>query len=131
MLNSVVEVRIDKWLWAARVYKTRALATEACRGGAIKIEDQAVKPSRSVKIGDIISARVGVMTRTLKVLTLADKRVGPKLVDQLAEDQTPASEYLKEIQARQAPVVRPRGTGRPTKKERRQFEEFKETLGQS
>lgn len=131
MLNQVFEVRIDKWLWAARVFKTRSVATEACRGGAVKIDDQPVKPSRVVKIGDIISARVGVITRTLKVLALADKRVGPKLVDTLMEDQTPASEYLKEIQNRQAPIVRPRGTGRPTKKERRQFEEFKETLGQS
>jgi ribosome-associated heat shock protein Hsp15 len=131
MINPVLEVRIDKWLWAARVFKTRGLATEACRGGSVKIDDQPVKPSRSVKLGDVISARVGVITRTLKVLSLADKRVGPKLVDTIAEDQTPASEYLKELNARQAPLVRPRGSGRPTKKERRQFEEFKETLGQS
>ena len=120
-------VRIDKFLWAVRLYKTRALATEACRGGHIAVNGQGVKPAREVKPGDIITAQQGILTRTVKVTKPIERRVGPKLVEQFIEDQTPASEYLKVLQQKQAPVGRrEKGAGRPTKKDRRQMEEFLE-----
>lgn len=126
-MQSVEQVRLDKFLWAVRLYKTRAQATEACRGGHVTVGGQAVKPSREVRVGDVIGARAGGIQRTVKVLALADRRVGPKLVDTLVEDQTPASEYLKLMTAREAPVAkREKGAGRPTKKDRRQIERLLE-----
>jgi ribosome-associated heat shock protein Hsp15 len=119
------EVRIDKWLWAVRLYKTRALATQACRGGHVTIAGDSVKPSRSVRVGDVIAARTGELLKTVKVLGLIGNRVGPKLVDQYIEDLTPAAEYLRVEQAREVARSvphRPKGSGRPTKKERRQLE---------
>lgn len=118
-----MEVRIDKWLWAVRLFKTRTLATEAIRAGHVTLDDQPVKPSRDVKIGDVYSVRQDQLTRTVKVASLLDKRVGPKLVATYAEDLTPASEYLKQIQAREnAPLKRDPGAGRPTKRDRRAIE---------
>jgi ribosome-associated heat shock protein Hsp15 len=123
MTDPQPELRIDKWLWAVRLYKTRSLATEACRAGKVSIGGQPVKAARATKIGDVISAKSGDITRTVKVLALADKRVGPKLVDRLAEDQTPASEYLKQIELRKPQTLTwPKGSGRPTKKDRRDLE---------
>jgi ribosome-associated heat shock protein Hsp15 len=119
------EVRIDKWLWAVRLYKTRALATQACRGGHVTIAGDSVKPSRTVRVGDVIAARTGELLKTVKVLGLIGNRVGPKLVDQYIEDLTPAAEYLRVEQAREVARSvphRPKGSGRPTKKERRQLE---------
>ena len=123
-MDPVVEVRLDRWLWAVRLYKTRTFAAAACRGGHVTIGGQRVKPSHSVRISEVISARTGEITRTVKVTALLDRRVGPKLVENFLEDMTPASEYLRAIRAREelgAPQ-RERGAGRPTKKERRQLE---------
>jgi ribosome-associated heat shock protein Hsp15 len=111
------EVRIDKWLWCVRLFKSRSLATAACAAGKVRIAGEPAKPARSVKIGDLITAPTGHITRTVKVLALLDQRVGAKLVPNYLEDRTPASEYLK---PREAPSMRPPGTGRPTKKQRRQ-----------
>ena len=120
-------VRIDKFLWAVRLYKTRALATEACRGGHIAVNGQAVKPAREIRPGDVITAQQGILTRTVKVKEPIERRVGPKIVDQYIEDQTPAAEYLKVLQQKQAPVAkREKGAGRPTKKDRREMERFLE-----
>jgi len=119
------EVRIDKWLWAARLFKTRPLATEACRGGAVLLDGREVKPGHAARVGAVISARVGGITRTIAVRKVTDKRVGPKLVGELMEDRTPASEYLKLVLRKEDPTpTRPKGSGRPTKKERRQLEDF-------
>jgi len=125
-VNLVPEPRLDKWLWAVRLFKTRAEAAEACRAGHVTMAGQPLKPSRAVKLGDIVSARVGELTRTVKVLALIDRRIGPKLVDQCLEDLTPASEYLRVLEKKEQPGVpqRSKGSGRPTKKERRQIEEF-------
>ncbi|MBM3834410.1 MAG: RNA-binding S4 domain-containing protein [Verrucomicrobia bacterium] len=113
-------VRIDKWLWAVRVFKTRTLASEACKAGHVQILGQAIKPSREIRANEVIAIKIGIMTKTLKVVGVIDKRVGAKLVPQHAEDQTPASEYEKLKEQSQQPVfVRPAGFGRPTKKERR------------
>jgi ribosome-associated heat shock protein Hsp15 len=118
------EVRIDKWLWAVRLYKTRSLATQACRGGHVTVGGEHVKPSRTVRPGEVISARTGDILRTVKVIGVIQQRVGPKLVANYIEDQTPAEEYLRAIQKKETAGVpqRPKGAGRPTKKDRRQIE---------
>jgi ribosome-associated heat shock protein Hsp15 len=120
------KVRVDKWLWAVRLFKTRALAAEACRGGHVKIGSDAVKPSREVKAGDIVAARVGELNRVVKVIGAIEKRVGPKLVNDYVEDLTPAEEYLRVMSAKEGPglLKRPKGAGRPTKKERRDLEKI-------
>src|SRR5687767_5008596 len=104
------DVRIDKYLWAVRLYKTRSLGSEACRAGHISIGGHAVKPSRNVRIGDVIVARMGEITRTIRVLALLERRVGSKVADQYVEAQTPASEYLKLIKKKEDPAPsRPKG----------------------
>ena len=117
------EVRIDKYLWAIRVFKTRTDATDACKGGKVRVNGADTKPSKSVKVGDTIVARKGAVTYTYKVLQLIDKRQGAKLVQNYAENLTPPEELAK----LRAPVEtfflkRDRGAGRPTKKDRRQME---------
>ncbi len=124
----VVSVRLDKWLWAVRVYKTRALATEACKKGWVEIEGRPAKASRDVRLGETIVARTDVMTRTVRALALLDRRVGPALAGNYAEDLTPASEYAKRPEPSLAPpVFRAPGAGRPTKKERRALQQFLES----
>jgi ribosome-associated heat shock protein Hsp15 len=120
-------VRLDKWLWAVRIYKTRSLATAACRNGRVTIAGQPVKPAREVKINDLILAQNGDITRTIKVLGLLEQRVGAAAVPQFAEDLTPPSEYEK----RKDPVLqplffRPKGLGRPTKKDRRSMRKIED-----
>ncbi|MEW6157979.1 MAG: RNA-binding S4 domain-containing protein, partial [Verrucomicrobiota bacterium] len=83
-------VRVDKWLWSVRLYKSRTLASAACLAGAVHINGAAVKPSRTVHVGDVISARIGEITRTVKVVALLESRVGAKLVPQFMQDLTPA-----------------------------------------
>ena len=119
----MTEVRIDKYLWSIRVFKTRSEATDACKGGKIRVNGADTKPSKMVKVGDTIVARKGAVTYTYRVLDLIDKRQGPKLVPNYAENLTPAEELAK----LRAPVEtfflkRDRGAGRPTKKDRRQME---------
>ena len=123
------EVRIDKYLWSIRVYKTRSEATTACNGGKVRLNGSDVKPSKSVKVGDVIVVRKGAVTYTYKVLDLIDKRQGAKLVSEFAENMTPQEELDK----LRAPVEtfflkRDRGAGRPTKKDRRQMESLWDSL---
>jgi ribosome-associated heat shock protein Hsp15 len=119
-------VRIDKWLWAVRVYKTRTQAADACKGGKVKIEGQNVKASREVKEGDIIDIQQGIIKKTLKVKATAKNRVSAKLVQELAEDLTPAEEYEKQdFQHQLNHERRDRGIGRPTKKDRREINRLK------
>lgn len=117
------EVRIDKYLWSIRVYKTRSEAADACKGGKIRLNGNDVKPARTVRPGDVVTARKGAVTYTYKVLELIDKRQGAALVPRYAENLTPEEEIAK----LRAPVEtfflkRGRGAGRPTKKDRRQME---------
>ena len=119
----MTEVRIDKYLWSIRVFKTRSEATDACKGGKIRVNGADTKPSKMVKVGDTIVARKGAVTYTYKVLGLIDKRQGAKLVPNYAENLTP----LEELAKLRAPIEtfflkRDRGAGRPTKKDRRQME---------
>jgi len=121
-------VRVDKWLWAVRVFKTRSMATDAVKKGRVFIDDMAVKPSRVVKIGDIIKVRKSPVTYSYKVLQLAGKRMGAKLVGEYMEDVTPKEELeVLEIQKHMGWFQRERGTGRPTKKDRRDLDDFFET----
>jgi ribosome-associated heat shock protein Hsp15 len=120
------EPRIDKWLWAVRLYKTRSLATTACRAGHVKFQGDSVKPSHTVRLGQVFTARTGDLNRTVKVIGLLEHRVGAKLVSQFMEDLTPAAEFLRASEDRSIPKApkRPKGSGRPTKKERRQLEQL-------
>lgn len=116
-------VRLDKWLWAVRLYKSRSLATAACQAGHVKIAGQSVKPSRPVRVGDVITALTGPVQRTVRVLGLLEQRVGAKLVPQFMQDLTPPEEWQRARQARQQALVSyPKGRGRPTKKARRQID---------
>ena len=118
-------VRIDKWLWAVRLFKTRGLAADACAAGKVRIQELPVKPSRGVKVGEVVTAVVGDITRTVKVLGLTDRRVGAKFVPLLIEDRTPPSELQKPREPHFGPIaLRPKGAGRPTKKDRRKIDSF-------
>lgn len=118
-------VRVDKWLWAVRVFKTRSIATEACKKGRVTISDIAVKPSRVVKVGDVIKVRKPPVTYSYQVLGLAEKRMGAALVEGYMKDITPKEELdLLDTQKNMGWFNRERGTGRPTKKERRDLDDF-------
>jgi ribosome-associated heat shock protein Hsp15 len=116
--------RIDKWLWAVRVFKTRSQSTQACRGGKIKVDDQEVKPGREVRKGMLITVHWGPIKRQLKVLELLERRVGAKLVPQYMQDLTPEEEYQKLELLRTHQTYRSKGSGRPTKKERRDMDSW-------
>lgn len=119
------ETRIDKWLWAVRLFKTRSLAADVCRDGEVTIGGQQVKPARDIRVGDVISAKTGGVQRTVKVLGFPPSRVGAKLVPEFMEDLTPASEYEKARELASAPQFSwSKGFGRPTKKSRRLWEQF-------
>ncbi len=114
------DVRIDKWLWAVRIYKTRSMAADACNKSRVFINGAVVKPSRTIKPGDIVEVKKNPVLYRYKVLAHLSKRVGPKLVDTYIEDLTPEQEIIKlDLTRIDITGQRDRGTGRPTKKERR------------
>lgn len=116
-------VRIDKYLWAIRVYKTRSDATDACNGNKVKLAGVNAKPSKAVKIGDVIEVHKGPATFTYKVLQLSENRMGAPMVPEYAEDLTPDSERAKMHAPKETIVLqRDRGAGRPTKKDRRSLD---------
>lgn len=119
------DTRLDKWLWSVRVFKSRAEATAVCRNGRVQINGIDAKPGRDVHAGEVITVRVGLITRTLKVVGHPRSRVGAKLLPGYVTDLTPAAEYER---ARQASLehllARERGRGRPTKKDRRTMAEL-------
>ena len=119
------EVRIDKWLWAVRLFKTRTLAAEACKKGKVFMQNVAVKPSRNVKVGDVISIRRNPVLFSFKVLALSENRMNAKLVpDFMLNVTTPDQLELIELSKLAGQTGRDRGTGRPTKKERRELDDF-------
>jgi ribosome-associated heat shock protein Hsp15 len=127
-MSAANSVRMDKWLWAVRVFKTRSLAANACRHGRVTIAGLPVKASRDVKINDVIVVKKDDLTRTFKVLQLLHQRVGASATKKYVEDQTPASELQKAREPRFEPVFfRPKGSGRPTKKERRAINDILES----
>ena len=123
------EVRIDKWLWAVRVFKTRSLATDACKINRVSINGLLTNPSRLVKVGDVISVRKPPIEYSFKVLRVLNNRVGAKLVPEYMENVTPKEQYdILELQRLSRFVDRAKGLGRPTKKDRRDMESFIEDM---
>ena len=121
------QARIDKWLWAVRIYKTRSIAAEACKKGHISIGDRTAKPAHNVRVGDIVNVKKAPVTYSFKVLQCAEHRVGAKLVPEMVENVTPQEQYeILEMSRMSGFVGRARGTGRPTKKERRDLDMFVE-----
>ena len=118
-------VRIDKWLWAVRVFNTRTIASEACKKGRILIDNNSVKPSRMIRVGEVVQVKKPPVTYSFKVLAIAQKRMGAKLVSGFMENVTPPEEYeVLEMNKLSGFIDRQRGSGRPTKKERRDLEDF-------
>lgn len=121
----MAEARIDKWLWAARIFKTRTLAAEACKKGRVTMGGAQLKPSKMVKAGEVIDIRKPPITYSFKVLQAIEKRVGAKLLPEIIENVTSPTQYeLLEMSKISGFVNRARGTGRPTKKERRDLDDF-------
>ena len=119
------EARIDKWLWAARIFKTRSIAADACKNGRVTIGGMNVKPSRPLKVGEVVSVRKPPVTYTFRILKTIEQRVGAKLLPDIYENITTPDQYeLLEMNRISGFVNRQRGTGRPTKKERRALDEF-------
>lgn len=119
------EARVDKWLWAARVFKTRTLAADACKNGRVTINGAQTKPSRTVKAGDRVGVRKPPVTYTFRVLRTIEKRVGARMLPEVLENVTPPDQYeLLEMSRISGFVDRARGTGRPTKKDRRAIDGF-------
>jgi ribosome-associated heat shock protein Hsp15 len=125
------DVRIDKWLWAARFYKTRALATEAVLGGRVHLNDARVKPAKGVRVGDTVVLRIGIVEWTVVVRALSDKR-GPATVAQTLYEETPESAASRERRAVEHKLARPPGSdlgARPTKQDRRRIEALRRGSG--
>ncbi|MBQ2166294.1 MAG: RNA-binding S4 domain-containing protein [Bacteroidaceae bacterium] len=121
----MMEARLDKFLWAARIFKTRTIAADACKNGRVMIDGVKQKPSRMVKEGDVIQVRKPPITYSFKILQAIQNRVGAKLVPEIMENVTTPDQYeLLEMNRISGFVNRARGTGRPTKKERRELDDF-------
>jgi len=119
------EVRTDKWLWAVRIFKTRTIALEECKKGRVEVNDSVAKPSRMLRQGDIVKVRKPPVTYTYRVLNLTENRVGAALTTSYLENITPAEELeILELTKISGFVARAKGTGRPTKKERRELDRF-------
>ena len=124
-----MEARLDKWLWAVRIFKTRSIAADACKNGRVSINGALAKPARTVKEGDEVSVRKPPVTYTFRVLQAIEKRVGAKLLPDIIENITDPSQYeLLEMSRISGFVNRAKGTGRPTKKDRRALEEFTQPI---
>lgn len=117
--------RIDKWLWAARIFKTRSIAVDACKNGRVTIGGVNVKPSHTVKVGEVVAVRKPPVTYSFKILKTIEQRVGAKLLPEIYENVTTPDQYeLLEMNRISGFVNRARGMGRPTKKDRRALDEF-------
>jgi ribosome-associated heat shock protein Hsp15 len=129
-MESLTNIRIDKWLWAVRLFKTRKLALEACQKGHVKIDGTAVKPSRRVRLNETAVIKTERVVRTIRVVALTNRRVGPKLIIDFYEDLTDPEEYERAKKTvAQRILMREKGSGRPTKKERREMGRFLDDEG--
>ena len=123
------EARIDKWLWAARIFKTRTIAAAACKKGQVSMGGTQLKPSRMIKAGDVVSVRKAPVTYSFRVLQPIERRVGAKLIPEILENITTPDQYeLLEMSKISGFVGRAKGTGRPTKKERRSLDDFRDDV---
>lgn len=121
------KLRIDKYLWAIRVFKTRSLATEACKAGRVKLDGQNIKPAHEVKIGEVYQVSKGIERKVLRVTGLLEKRMDAKTVINFYADETPIEQTHGFKSMFHAPLLkRDRGTGRPTKKDRREIDDLKD-----
>lgn len=121
------EVRIDKWMWATRIFKTRTIAAEACKKGRVSVSGTTVKPSRTIKIGDIIQVRKPPVTYSFKVLALTENRMGAKIVPEFLENVTPAEQMeILKLSRISGFINRSKGMGRPTKRDSRELKKFTE-----
>ena len=119
------EARIDKWLWAARIFKTRTIAAAACKKGQVSLKGSAIKASRMIKVGDVIDVRKPPVTYSFRVLQAIERRVGAKLIPEILENVTAPEQYeILEMNKISGFINRAKGTGRPTKKDRRSLDEF-------
>ena len=119
------EARIDKWLWAARIFKTRTIAAAACKKGQVSLKGSTVKASRMIKVGDVIDVRKPPVTYSFRVLQAIERRVGAKLIPEILENVTAPEQYeILEMNKISGFINRAKGTGRPTKKDRRSLYEF-------
>ncbi len=119
------EVRIDKWLWAVRIFKTRSIAAEACKKGKVSLNGNKLKPSRTIKLGDVIEVRKNPVSYSFKVLGLSENRMGAKLVPDFMENVTTVEQLqILEMHQLSESLNRNKGLGRPTKKDRREIESF-------
>lgn len=119
------EARIDKWLWAARIFKTRSIAADACKNGRVTLNGVSLKPSRTIKEGDVVSVKKPPVTYSFKVLKTIEQRVGAKLLPEIYENVTDPKQYeLLQMSRISGFIDRAHGTGRPTKKERRALDAF-------
>ena len=128
---SATKIRIDKWLWSVRIFKTRTQATEACKKSNVKLREKAVKPSYPVSVGEIVSVHKNGFNLQFKVLTLISKRVGAPIAITCYENLTPESEmnkYSDWFIGKARPEMREKGAGRPTKRERREIDSFKDRI---
>ena len=131
LISEIVEekVRIDKWLWATRIFKTRTIATEACKKGRVSVSGVNVKPSRPVKIGEVIDVKKPPITYSFRVKDVAENRMGAKLVPQYLENVTAPSQYeLLEMVKISGFIDRQKGLGRPTKKDGRELSRFTDDM---
>lgn len=119
------EARIDKWLWAARIFKTRSIAADACKNGRVTFNGMNMKPSRTIKEGDVVNVKKPPVTYSFKVLKAIEQRVGAKLLPEIYENVTDPKQYeLLQMSRISGFIDRAHGTGRPTKKERRALDAF-------
>ncbi len=123
----MAEARIDKWMWAVRIFKSRSIAVEACKKGKVSLNGTQVKPSRMVKAGDVVQVKKAPIVYSFKVIQPIERRVGAKLVPEYMENVTTPDQYeILEMSKISGFVNRARGTGRPTKRERRDLDDFTE-----
>ena len=128
-MDSNSEARIDKWLWAARIFKTRTIAAAACKKGQVSMGGTTLKASRMIKAGDVVSVRKPPITYSFRVLQPIERRVGAKLIPEILENVTTPDQYeLLEMSKISGFVGRAKGTGRPTKKERRSLDDFQSEM---
>lgn len=127
MENKATEARVDKWLWAARIFKTRTIAAAACKKGQVSMGGAQLKPSHVIHVGNVIDVRKPPVTYSFRVLQAIEKRVGARLIPEILENVTPPEQYeILEMNKISGFVGRAKGTGRPTKKDRRSLDAFAE-----
>jgi ribosome-associated heat shock protein Hsp15 len=123
--NAAPAARLDRWLWAVRVFKSRSLASDACRAGTVAVNGHVAKPARDVHPGETVTVKQGLILRTLRVVDVPRSRVGPKLVPSFCTDLTPPEELAKARENRiQHLLAREKGSGRPTKRDRRLLDQL-------